>query len=703
MKLTLLKRTLALFAIFMLFYPDLQSQSPTTPLPSPYSWKDKDNVILVMQKDRERLFFEYNIKSELMKEVDLSKDPVTDPYVVMRDGDIFLIYPDKSERRLTSDKSVEKNPTLSPDFKNVAFTRDNDLYSVNVDNGIETRYTYDGSDLILNGRASWVYFEEIFGRAGQYRAFWWSPDGQRLAFYRFDDSRIPMFPIYDASGQYGSINETRYPKAGESNPGVKLGFVSVNGGKIQWADFEDNEDQYFGTPYWNSNGANIMVQWMDRDQSNFVLYDVNSYDGTKRPIYTEYQKTWIDWINDIKFGKNGFYFVRDFELWEHIYFQSYDGKTLERLTNGMNWGIRIIDLDEKNSSIHFSARRETSLRTDIYKLSWSNKGKEIKRVSSGEFNYTMPILSPDKKNIVAISSNVTTPPRLVLLSSERRAAVKEGEYRIISDSKSEEFDLAALSLPKFISVTTPEGYTLPGTIVYPANFDKSKKYPVIFYIYGGPNSTYVMDTWRSQNRIGKLMSEEGIIQVSVDNRASGHFGKEGINYIHRNLGHYELIDYIQWAKYLKSLQFVDAEKIGIIGFSYGGTMTMLALTEGHEHFKYGVAGAGVYDWLLYDTHYTERYMDHPENNEEGYAKSAAINKAALYKSEQGSRVLITHGIADDNVHLQNSIQMIEALQKEGKQFDLMLYPGSLHGYRGYQGLHSEELILSFWRKYLLNK
>lgn len=706
MKNQLLLKFCAVFVSAIFIFSSVEAQLPVKSIPMPHSWKDKENAILVQNQGMKRVYYEYNIKKGTMQEIEVAKAPVTDPYVSSKDGDIFYYYPSGEVKRLTTTTEIERNPTISPDFKRVAFTRDNDLYSIDVETMTEVRYTFDGSDLILNGWASWVYFEEIFGRAGQYRAFWWSPDSRRIAFYRFDDSQVPMFPIYNSAGKHGTLQQTRYPKAGDSNPEVKLGFVAAEGGAIKWANFDSKEDQYFGTPYWNSNGANIMVQWMDRDQKNFVLYDVNSFEGTKTPIYKEYQKTWIDWIDDIHFGKTGFYFVRDFELWEQIYFQSYDGSTLKQLTNGKNWGIKITSFDEEKGAIYYTARRDASVRNDIYKLTLSKKGNSVTKnnnsvtkLSTGEYNYNMPLVSPDGKHVLAIYSALSVPTRLVLLSSNKKGVFED---KIIADSKSDSFDSISEFLPQMIYITTPEGFKLPGTITYPSNFEKSKKYPVIVNIYGGPNSTYVMDSWRAPSATTLYWAKEGVIQVSLDNRASGHAGKEGINYIHRNLGHYELLDYIQWAQYLKSLPYVNGNKIGITGYSYGGTMTVLALTKGAEYFKYGIAGAGVYDWQLYDSHYTERYMDQPKDNPEGYKNSAAIDKASLYRSETGSLLYLTHGTSDDNVHLQNTIQLIDALQKEGKHFELMLYPGGMHGYRGYQGTHSAAETTNFWLKTLLD-
>lgn len=675
----------------------------------PHSWKNDETLIVLKRGKSSSEYLEYSVKNGTTKSIQLQEVPKSNPSLQIREGTLYFITPEGLAKPLVSNADKLQNPTFSPDFKKVAFVRDNDLYSVDVETSKESRLTYDGSNLILNGRASWVYFEEIFGRASQYKAFWWSPDSRRIAFYRFDDSKVPMFPIYDAAGKHGSLQETRYPKAGDPNPEVKFGFVDSEGGDIIWADFDPKVDQYFGTPYWNSNGVEIMVQWMDRDQSNFILYSVDSYDGNKRAIYKEYQKSWIDWIEDIQFGAKGFYFVRDFEMWEHIYYQSYDGTKLERLTDGMNWGVKFESFNEEEGYIVFTARRESSLRKDLYKLTFNSPVKsqrldaKVQRISVGEYDYSMPMVSPNGSYIVASQSNLSSPTKLVLLSSLKKGSFKAGDIRVLSDNKPLDFEDIAPFLPKLIFTTTPDGFKLPGTIIYPQNFDSTRKYPVIVNIYGGPNSTNVMDIWRAPSPTQIYWAKEGVIQVYLDNRASGHFGKEGINYVHRNLGHYELKDFIEWARYLGSLPYVNSKKIGITGFSFGGTMTVLALTQGADYFQYGIAGGGVYDWLLYDSHYTERYMDHPDNNPEGYAKSAATKMAALYRSKEGSLLYITHGTGDDNVHMQNTYQLIDALQNEGKHFELMLYPGGMHGYRGKQGMHSQDENIRFWRKTLLDK
>ena len=690
---------LAIFVASTLF-----AQEPLKQIPSVHSWKSNDVVILRSMEAGKSTYSEYNIKTGTTVAAELSAVAKSAPTVLLKEGDIYFSDLNDNEKRLTSTAGEERNPVLSPDYSKVAYTRDNDLYSMEVNTLKETRLTFDGTDVILNGWASWVYFEEIFGRGGAYRAFWWSPNSDKLAFYRFDDSNVPMFPIYHSTDQHGFIRETRYPKAGDPNPEAKLGFADVATGAIVWADFNEKEDQYFGTPFWGSSGTDIMVQWMNRDQNNLILYAIDITTGAKKEVYKENQKTWINWISAMRFGANGFYFVRDFENWEHIYYQSYDGLTLTKLTDGKNWGVRIVDLDEKNRSIIFTARREVSDRNDIYKTVWTTKNvPTVIRLSTGDLNYANPMVSPDKKHFMTSGSNVSTPTQLLLFAAAKGGAVKEGVPRMIADSKGETFATANLPKTEMMYIVTPEGFRLPGAITFPTNFDQNKKYPVIVSVYGGPNSTNVMDSWRNPTGNLKMWADEGVIQVSIDNRASGHVGKDGINYIHRNLGYWEQIDFNQWGKYLTSLPYVNPKKIGITGFSYGGTMTMTALTDGAEYYSFGIAGGGVYDWHLYDSHYTERYMDHPKDNKEGYETTSVLKKVKMYTPEKGSLVHITHGTGDDNVHYQNTLKLVNELMREGKHFELMLYPEGMHGYRGFQGEFSAQENIRFWKKVLLDK
>ena len=619
------------------------------------------------------------------------------------------------------------NLTYSPDSTKLAFTRDNDLYVVDIASGNETRLTYDGSDVILNGYASWVYYEEIFGRPSRYRAFWWSPDSRKIGFYRFDNSQVPMFPIYSAFadpaaaasqsqsprvtdlGIGGSLSETRYPKCGQTNPQVRIGMVdlsSENASEVVWADFDPTLDQYFGIPFWGPDSKEFFIARMPRLQNTIDLYAVDVTDGSKRHVYNETYKTWLNWFDGVVFTDRGLYMAREFETgWQQIYFLSYDGKDFRRLTDGTNWDVAIVRVDEKKGDVYFTAKRDAVAKQALYKV--DRKGV-VTSLTDAQYNVTGVSFSPDGKHFVASYSNLSTPTKVAIFPSTGKN-LRKGH--VVADLQGPDYDASKYALAELVSMTTSDGFTLPGMIVYPKNFDQSKKYPVHVDIYGGPDTPMVRDRWVTPNSSNQWYSENGLIQITVDPRAAGHNGRAGLDMIYRQLTVWEVKDFVEWAKWLKALPYVDGDKIGVEGFSFGGTMTSMLLMQAPEHFHYGIAGGGVYDWALYDSHYTERYMDTPQANPEGYEVSKVLNYVDGYPTEyNGDAVTVepvmlklTHGTGDDNVHHQNTLLLLDAMHKEGKKFDFMIYPDGMHGYRGYQGAHFDAANREFWLKYLLGK
>jgi len=595
------------------------------------------------------------------------------------------------------------NPTWSPDFTKIAYTLDNDLYSIDVYTRETVRHTKDGSDVILNGYASWVYYEEIFGRASRYKAFWWSPDSKMIAFYRFDNSRVPMFPIYNSEGQHGSLNQTRYPKAGDPNPEVKVGFVSVNGSETVWADFDSSADQYLGIPFWNSEGTRLMVSWMDRSQDNLVLYSVDPTYGNKHAVYHEHQDTWIDWMEQMLFTDKGMYIVRDMDLWQQIYFLSYDGREFNRITDGgANWGVRLLKVDKKY--LYYTAKRESPVRNDIYRVTLA--GNKVERISSGDYNYAaVRVEEEDGTKIYASMSNLVTPTRDVVFNIPRNGNLKKMTMDVLYDSKGPDFDMYEIAMPELVYITTRDGFLLPATVIWPVGMDRSGavKYPVKVNIYGGPDNAQVLDSWKGVSFNNQWWANHGVIQVVLDTRSSGHLGKAGMNQVYRKLGVLELQDFIDGIKYFRQFPYVNAAKVGVEGFSYGGTMSLLCATAGNEYFQYAIAGGAVADWKLYDTHYTERYMDTPQDNPEGYRQAAVFGHLENYRGDKTNMLRYTHGTGDDNVHFQNGLQIIDRLQQLGKDFELMIYPQGMHGYRGYQSRQSNLQDYRFWYEYLLGQ
>ena len=615
------------------------------------------------------------------------------------------------------------NLTYSPDSTRLAFTRNNDLYVVDIASGKETRLTHDGTDLILNGFASWVYYEEILGRPSRYKAFWWSPDSRKIGYYRFDNTQVPLFPIYSAfenpeaaavkyqsprvtdHGLGGSLSETRYPKCGQTNPEVRIGIVDLATEETVWADFDPSLDQYFGIPFWGPDSEEFFIARMPRLQNTVDLYAVNAADGTKRHVYNETYKTWLNWFDGVVFTDSGLYMAREFETgWQQIYFLSYDGKTFRRLTEGPNWSVAIVRVDEKKGDVYFTAKRDATVRQALYKV--DAKGV-ITALTDPAYNATGVSFSPDGKYFVASYSNVTTPTKVAVFPATGK---KLREGRVVADLQGPDYDASRYALGQLVYMTTEDGFRLPGMIVYPKNFDPSKQYPVHVDIYGGPDSPQVRDRWVTPNSSNQWWSDNGIIQITVDTRAGGHNGREGLDMIYRQLTVWEVKDFVAWADWLKALPYVNGDKIGVEGFSFGGTMTSMLLMQAPDRFHYGIAGGGVYDWALYDSHYTERYMDTPQNNPEGYKVSKVLNYVDGYPTEYDGNtgvepvmLKLTHGTGDDNVHHQNTLQLIDAMHKEGKKFDFMIYPDGMHGYRGYQGQHFQKANREFWLKYLLDK
>ena len=591
------------------------------------------------------------------------------------------------------------NTTWSPDSTRLAFTRDNDLYVYDVSTGAERRLTSDGSEVILNGYASWVYYEEILGRPSRYRAFWWSPDSRRLGFYRFDNSLVPVFPIYSAKGQDGSLQLTRYPKAGEPNPQVRIGMVSVGDGATVWADFDETEDQYFGIPFWSADSRYFYISREPRVQNTLDIYAVSADDGSKRAVYHEEYPTWLSWPEQMIFTDMGLYMVRAFETgWEQIYFLSYDGAILRRLSDGPNWRVHLEKVDERRGEVYFTAQRDSRVFSALYKLDRKGRISALTDVSQNAVGIDF---APDGNTVTATLSDYRTPPRKWRYDLRRRGAKPE-----LLEDAAEGKDYSGEALPELLSIEAEDGQSMFATITYPRGFDPAKKYPVHMAIYGGPNTAYVRGGWREPTASSRWWSDHGIIHVVADGRAAGHTGRAGTDLVYRDLVSVPVRDFSRWAEYLGSLPYVDAERIGVEGFSFGGTMTAMLLLTRSDLFRCGIAGGGVYDWMLYDSHYTERFMDTPQRNPEGYKAARVLEYVDRYpvgKGYEGPVMLrLTHGTGDDNVHFQNTLQLVDALQSAGRQFELMIYPDGMHGYRGKQGRHSLEADHVFWERYLLN-
>lgn len=599
----------------------------------------------------------------------------------IKDGDLYHFNrPNKTFRQLTDNPAIEQNPGFSPNEERVAYTRDGNLFFIDLNSGLEHQLTKDGAELIYNGWSSWVYMEEILGRSTQHKAYWWSPDSKKIAFLRFDDREVLEFTLFRSKGLRGEYEHSRYPKVGDKNPGVMLGIIDLETKEIKWIDSNCDEDKYVAHPFWTPDSKQVVYQVLNREQDDIKIYVADAETGTKAEIYREQQATWVYFFDDLYALNDGFVIRSDKSGWMNLYHYNFKGELINQITN-FDWRVSAIDnIDEEAGIVYFTGTGKNSTENHLFSIKLNGKG--FKKLSKKEGTHKFK-LSPTNKLFIDSYSNISTPETRELLSLKgnflRHLGSKEG-----IDPSSPTGKLELFTIPN------PDGFDMPAYWILPVNFDPNKKYPVVFQIYGGPNSKNVRN--RYINPQEDYMTKNGIIRFAVDHRGSGHLGKKGLDQIHRLLGKYDLADYTVAAKWLVEQGFVDETKIGITGGSYGGYMAALALTKGADTFTHGWAALSVTDWRLYDNVYTERFMDTYETNKEGYDQGNVMKYAKNLKG----KLWLIHGTMDDNVHMQNTLQLVDLLIDLDKDFKFMLYPGERHGWRGIKRIHSTRLQKEFW-------
>lgn len=616
--------------------------------------------------------------------VDATKDGRR--WLYARDGDLHELHVATGRwRRLTTSPGAERNARYSPDGKWIAYTRGGDLHAYDLARGRELRLTRDGSSTVYSGWSSWVYMEEILGRATRHRAFWWSPDSKRLAFMRFDDSPVPAFPIHHADGTHGRLEEQRYPKAGGPNPWVRVGAVPVDGGGVVWMDFEPQADHYLAFPTWTPDARTLSVQWLNRGQDTLRLFNCDPATGRKTQIHEERQPTWVDFYGELRYLRDGSFLLRsDADGWAHLFLHAPDGRLRRRLTAGA-WSVDEIEaLDENGGWVYFTARYGRSWNRHLLRVRLDGSG--LVQLTPGD-GWHQTAVSHSGKYFLDTASAIGAPPTLTL---RRADGTRVRELRGVG---AESVARIAWGRPELFTVPSGDGYDLPASWVLPPDFDPARRYPVLIQIYGGPDAGTVRNAFPGLP--AHYWAQRGVIAMSVDHRGSGHFGKRGVALMHRSAGKWEMHDLAAAARWLRERPFVDGRRLGIAGHSYGGYTTLMAMTHAAGQFDFGQAGAAVTDWRLYDTIYTERYMDLPAENPDGYLDGAVLTWIERYRG--GLR--ITHGTVDDNVHLQNSLQVVDWLTRHNRPFEVTLYPGSRHRYR--QRAHEARESHDFWMRSLL--
>lgn len=604
-------------------------------------------------------------------------------------GDLFIIHVDTGKwQQLTKTQQAEQDAKMSPDGKMVAFRRGFDLYTLEISSGKETRLTHDGSDTLLNGELDWVYPEEL--ELGT--AYWWSPDSKSIAYLQFDTSREPIVPHEDVLGVRARYEPERYPQAGENNADVHLGVVRAAGGATRWLEAGDTRNSYLiARAGWMPDSRSVYLVRMNRVQNRLELFSIGVESNVPTGILREADPYWINLDGDVRFLKDGkrFLWTSEKDGYRHIYLYSNDGTRSKQLTRG-DWEVRtIVAVDEKDGRVLYTSTEASPLEQHLYSVKFDGSDKQrldktdgIHHVSAGS----------GAAYYLDTYSTLKSPWKTTLHAGD---GTELGIYRDADTKQADEFEILPTEIVKFKG---PGGEELYGRLIKPAGFQAGKKYPVIVNVYGGPGVMLpVHNSWAGLS-MDQVFAHKGYLVWQSENRGGQGRGHRFETAIFRNLGAAELADQVAGVKYLVSLGFADEKRIGIHGWSYGGFMTLNALLNAPDVFRCGISGAPVTSWVNYDTIYTERYMGLPKENADAYKNTALPPKAANLKA----KLMLVHNYEDDNVLFQNSLQMTNALQNAGKQFEYMLYSQKTHGVSGLAADQMNASMLDFFERNLKN-
>jgi dipeptidyl-peptidase-4 len=600
-------------------------------------------------------------------------------------GELFLIHVDTGKwEQLTKTAVAEEDAKLSPDGKLVAFRRASDLYTLEIASGKETRLTRDGSETLLNGELDWVYPEEL--ELGT--AYWWSPDSKSIAYLQFDISREPIVPHEDVLGVRVRYEPERYPQVGENNADVHFGVVPAAGGATRWLEVGDTRNSYLiARAGWMPDSRSVYVVRMNRVQNRLELFSISVESNTPTTLLREADPYWINLDGDVRFLKDGkrFLWTSEKDGYRHIYLHSTDGKELKQLTKG-EWEVRsIVGLDDKR--VMYLSNEGNAVEEHIYSVKLDGGGKQ--RLDKTEGTHRI-WAGPGVPYYLDNYSSLKSPSRTTLHSGD---GTELGVYREVNTKAMDEYEILPTETVTFKGA---DGTELHGRIIKPKGFQAGKKYPVIVDVYGGPGVMLpVHNAWVGAS-MDQVYAHQGYVIWECENRGGQGRGHRFETAIFRNLGTAELADQLAGVKYLESLGFADEKRIGIHGWSYGGFMTLNALLNVPDVFRAGISGAPVTNWMNYDTIYTERYMGLPKENVEAYKNTALAPKAGNLKA----KLMLVHNYEDDNVLFQNSLQMTNALQDAGKQFEYMLYSQKTHGVSGAAADQMNASMLDFFERNL---
>ncbi len=594
-------------------------------------------------------------------------------------GDVFVYDlgapSDKAVRRLTRTDSYETDVKLSPDGKKVSFIRDQNLYVVDITTGVETQLTFDGQGAIKNGMAEFVAQEEM----GRMTGYWWSPDSRKLAFTRVDESPVNIEQRYEINAEGFTVFAQRYPRTGTANAQVQLKTIDVATKAVHDIDLGQDKDIYLARVNWLPDSQTLSFQRQSRDQKTLELLFADSDTGQSRTILTEKSPTWVNLSDDLRFLADGrFIWSSERSGYRHLYLYDHNGQLIRPLTAGP-WVVnQLYGVDEKSGWVYFDANRESPLEQHIYGVRLETDTPEKPEKISQRPGQHQARFAASMDTYIDHFSAVDTPPQVMVhrADGQRLFAVEENPL----DNTHPYYPYLAQDPDiTFGQLTAEDGQILYYRLMRARDFDATRKHPVIIYHYGGPHAQLVKNQWpQGTDYWLKMMAQRGYVIFTLDNRGSWNRGKAFEDPIYRRLGRVEVADQALGVAFLQQQPWVDAGRIGVFGWSYGGYMTLMNLMQHPELYAAGVSVAPVTDWTLYDTHYTERYLGQPQENPEGYRQSNVF----AYADKLDDPLLMVHGMADDNVLFTNSTKLYKTLQDLDKPFSMMNYPGSKHSIWG---------------------
>lgn len=615
-------------------------------------------------------------------------------------GDLFLLDLAASRfKRLTQTDAEEQSPGFSPDGRRLAFVRAHDLYVVDVDAGTETRVTRDGSETLLNGSLSWVYWEEIFGRRDI--GYWWSPDSRALAYLQTDESKVGVSAFMDFRPESAPrIITQRYPQAGMPNPRVRVGVAELGRAETVWVDIKDRPFEYVLRVKWLPDGRRLSVQTLTRDQRESGLYFAPRETGAAARVLTETDPAWVNIHDDLHFLADGKHFLWASERdgYYHLYRYTLDGRLVNRVTGGP-WSMAssgagvfwvrqaVVGIDEKDGWVYFTALERSSVERHLYRVKLDGTGMKRLSAEPGMHRISM---SPDARLYLDNFSDLRTLPALGLHRPDGT------RLSVLAPARPELLARFDVQYPELLNIPAADGFQMPARLLKPKGFRPERRYPVIMYIYGGPSAPSVSNAWPGGLLTEQLYIAEGFVLLAVDNRAATGISKKLENTIAMGAMEPETNDLLDAVRWLKRQPWVDPARVGVYGWSNGGSMTLSLLTRSQE-FKAGISGAPVTDWRYYDTKWAEALAGMPDENPAGYDRASFVKRAG----DLHGRLLLVHGTYDDNVHPQNTQAFADALIQSGKLFEQMNYPMRKHGFadRAAQ-IHLQRTMLDFWKRNL---